>query len=221
MKKQILTFMALALFTFTGTAFAANSMPFSTASAGDIQMTPEIQVVQPDSATKKGDCTMTKKEKMKKGEMGKMHGMQDMKNMSKGQKQAMMSKMMMLRQHMMQMMENAKKANGNGTITQKQKDEMYAMMLQMMPKDKAQREKMVQMNARMVQMIKSGDMSKKNEMMAKMDPEMKAKMMKMMPKTPEEKAKMKETCTLMQQMMQRMQKEDMGSMGKNSAHQHN
>jgi len=43
--------MVLALLAFTGTAFAANSMSFSMASAGDIQMTPEIQVVQPDSAT--------------------------------------------------------------------------------------------------------------------------------------------------------------------------
>ena len=42
--------MVLALLAFTGTAFAANSMSFSMAS-GDIQMTPEIQVVQPDSAT--------------------------------------------------------------------------------------------------------------------------------------------------------------------------
>ncbi len=217
MKKQILTFMALAVFTFTGAAFAATTMSSPAFRAGETVTVMEASALQPDSVTKSGDCSATPKEKMKmKGMKGKMGNMQDMKKMSgKKDQQALMAKMMMMRQHMMQMMENAKKVNGNGKITKKQKDEMYAMMMQMMPKDKAQREKMVMMNARMVQMLKSGDMSKKNEMMAKMDPEMKAKMMKMMPKTKEEKAKMMETCTLMQEMMQRMQHQGSGM------HKHN
>ena len=175
MKKQILTFMALALFTFTGTAFAENTMSSY---------------------------------KSNKGEMVQMHPLQDKKMAGNKDRQALMSKMFAIRQHVMQLLDNFKKDNGNKPLTQMQKDQIYAMMIQMMPKDKAQRAQMVQMNARMVQNMKSGDMSKHNEMMTKMDPEMKAKMIKMMPKTPEEKAKVKEACLLIHKMMQRMKKEN-------------
>ncbi len=206
MKKQILIVMALAVFSLTGTAFAESGMQFPGDRNGESFLNMEMMASQPDSVAKK-DCAKGKKAKMK-GEMGQMHDMQ-MKSGDSNQ-QAMMMQMMTMRKHMMQMMDNAKKVNGKGMMTKKQKDEMYAMMVQMMPKDKAQQAKMMKMNAKMVEMMKSGDMSKKNEMMSKMDPEMKAMMMKMMPKDAAQKAKMMETCTMMQQMMQRMKSKDKG-----------
>ncbi len=209
MKKQILTVMALAIFTITGTAFVQKNVSGLTHNGTRITNM-EALTMHPDSVVKSSNTSMMPKEKMKKkAEDGKMHNMQEMKSMS-GHKaqQSIMSQMLTIRQHMMQMMDRAKKKSGNDKITKKQKDEMYSMMTQMMPHDKAQKEKMIEMNARMIQIMKSGDISKKNEMMDKMDPEMKAKMMKMMPKTKEEKAKVMKVCTLMQEMMQRMQNEE-------------
>ncbi len=208
MKKQFLTLMALLVFTLTGTTFAGNSMTFPMNMSGKMVKKMEIQVMQPDSIVKNNGCNSSKMDKMKMDNKGQMHNMQNMKKMSVENRQAMMEQMIMLRKHMMQMMENAKKANGNGKMSQKQKDEMYSMMTQMMPKDKAQRAKMVQMNAKMVQMMKSGDMPKRDQMMAGMNPEMKAKMIQNMPKTKAEKAKMMETCMLMHEMMQKMMSED-------------
>ncbi len=101
MKKQILTFMALALFTFTGTAFAANKM------------------------------SSFKKDKEK---MSQMYPVQEKKMFGNKYRQELMSQMFGIRQHVMQLLENFKKDNGNKPLTEIQKDQIYAMMLQMMPK---------------------------------------------------------------------------------------
>jgi len=219
MKKRMITVVAMVVFSFTGIAIAESGMALTENLSMESVSYTEPLIIHPDSTVKKNEGMMTKKKGME-GEMGHKHNMQMMSHDST--RQATMMQMQAIMMKMKKMMKDSKMTNGKGMMDKHQKKKMFAMMEKMMPKDKAQRARMMQMNMMMMEMMKSCNMAKGKSMMSGQKADMKANMMQMMPKDSTQRAKMMQMMPkdstqranmmqmhgMMQKMMQQMAEKD-------------
>ncbi|GMT44960.1 MAG: hypothetical protein IEMM0006_0792 [bacterium] len=164
MKKQILTVVALVVFSFTGIAFAEGGMSFPVNMSGESALTMEISVMQPDSSGKQKQSMMDKKAKMH-GKTMQMQNMQGMKMMPKkdSTQRSMMMQMRTMMMRMMHMMKKGDTISGKG-MKMGQKGQMHDKMqgMKTMSKDSTQRAMMIQMRTMkhmMICMMKHGDMA--------------------------------------------------------------